>query len=219
MEVFGVQIDLLVQFHKALSDVSRIRILSLLARKPMSGTELAVRLGLTPATITHHTQKLKKAGIVKEKRDKNTITFYLLPRELGRYAESTVSTIIPSDVRVKEEWEVRNGFISNEAGDVEMNEDTAIDPGIKRVVAPFFLADGKLKQIPSQWKKRRYVLEKLVSSLEYGKQYTEKEISDYLQWYHEDYATLRRELIMNRIMHRDNGIYTLNPRELWKAVE
>lgn len=209
-----MQIDLLVQFHKALSDVSRIRILALLARKPMSGTELAERLGLTPATITHHTQKLKKVGIVKEKRDKNTITFFLITRELGRYAESTISTIIPADVPALEEWEVRRSDIPDEAGEMKM-----IENDMERVIAPFFMEDGKLKQIPSQWKKRRYVLEKLVASLDFGKQYTEKEISDYLKWYHDDYATLRRELIMNHIMFRENGIYTLNPRELWKSVE
>ncbi|MGC5327751.1 metalloregulator ArsR/SmtB family transcription factor [Brevibacillus sp. SYSU BS000544] len=209
-----MQIDLLVQFHKALSDVSRIRILALLARKPMSGTELAERLGLTPATITHHTQKLKKVGIVKEKRDKNTITFYLLARELGRYAESTISTIIPADASVLEEWEVRRSDIPDEASEMKM-----IENDVERIIAPFFMEDGKLKQIPSQWKKRRYVLEKLVASLDFGKQYTEKEISDYLKWYHDDYATLRRELIMNHIMFRENGIYTLNPRELWKSAE
>lgn len=104
-----MQIETLVEFHKAVGDVTRIRILSLLARKPMSGSELADRLKLTPATITHHTQKLKKVGIVKEKRDKNTITFFLLPRELSRYSESLVHTILPADLPVLEAWTVLRG--------------------------------------------------------------------------------------------------------------
>ncbi len=209
-----MQIDRLVQFHKAVGDVTRIRILSLLARKPMSGSELAERLGLTPATITHHTQKLKSAGIVKEKRDKNTITFFLLPRDLIRHAESIVKTILPDDLPVLDEWQ-----IWRQDEPVKEGDETMVKQEIDRIVEPFFTADGKLKQIPAQWKKRRYVLEKLAAGLQYGVNYTEKEISDYLRHYHEDYATLRRELIMNHIMHRSDGIYSLNPRELWKTVE
>lgn len=208
-----MQIETLVEFHKAVGDVTRIRILSLLARKPMSGSELAERLGLTPATITHHTQKLKKIGLVKEKRDKNTITFFLLPRELSRYAESLVTTILPSDLPIREEWDIWRG-------DAAVEEKQALGDGEKeRMIAPFFQENGKLKQIPSQWKKRLYALEKLVSGLEYGRTYSEKEISEYLRQYHEDFATLRRELIMNHMMHRADGVYSLNPPELWKTVE
>lgn len=208
-----MQIETLVEFHKAVGDVTRIRILSLLARKPMSGSELAERLGLTPATITHHTQKLKKIGLVKEKRDKNTITFFLLPRELSRYAESLVTTILPSDLPIREEWDIWRG-------DAAVEEKRALGDGEKeRMIAPFFQENGKLKQIPSQWKKRLYALEKLVSGLEYGRTYSEKEISEYLRQYHEDFATLRRELIMNHMMHRADGVYSLNPPELWKTVE
>lgn len=213
-----MQIETLVEFHKAVGDVTRIRILSLLARKPMSGSELAERLGLTPATITHHTQKLKKIGLVKEKRDKNTITFFLLPRELSRYAESLVTTILPADLPIWEEWEVWRGKNSEEPIQEE-GENVIVNQELERLVAPFFTEDGKLKQIPSQWKKRRLVLEKLISGLEYGRTYTEKEISEFLRHYNEDYATLRRELIMNHIMHRADGIYSLNPAELWKSVE
>ncbi|MGD8192736.1 DUF2087 domain-containing protein [Brevibacillus ginsengisoli] len=209
-----MQIETLVEFHKAVGDVTRIRILSLLARKPMSGSELAERLGLTPATITHHTQKLKKIGIVKEKRDKNTITFFLLPRELSRYSQSLVATVLPSDLPVLEEWDIWRGEQA-----AEEEEQTMADTEKERISAPFFQEDGKLKQIPSQWKKRLYVLEKLVSGLEYGRTYSEKEISEYLRQFHDDFATLRRELIMNHIMHRADGTYSLNPRELWKTVE
>ncbi|MBO8165306.1 MAG: metalloregulator ArsR/SmtB family transcription factor [Brevibacillus sp.] len=222
-----MQLDVLVTFHKAVADVTRIRILSLLATKPMSGSELAERLQLTPATITHHTQKLKKAGLIKEKREKNTITFFLLPRELSRLAAGIVHAVLPPGRKVLEEWEVWRGedqvdaHAQEQAADTSKRNEWEVDLTMEkeRVIAPFFTADGRLAQIPAQWKKRMYVLEKLVAGLEVGRSYTEKEISDYLKQYHEDYATLRRELIMNQIMYRTKGIYTLNPRELWRSTE
>ncbi len=205
-----MQLDILVRFHKAVGDVNRIRILSMLARQPLSGSELAERLGLTAATITHHMHKLKNVGIVREKREKNTITFYLAPRELSRLAAGIVTTVLPPGMDVLEEWEVLRGDQHAAKGGYRMDAEK------ERIIAPFFTPEGKLKQIPAQWKKRLYVLEKLASGLEQGRSYSEREISEYLRGFHEDYATLRREMIMNQIMHRADGIYTLNPPELWK---
>ncbi|UFJ40695.1 metalloregulator ArsR/SmtB family transcription factor [Brevibacillus humidisoli] len=216
-----MQIDILVNFHKAVADVNRIRILSLLANKPMSGSELAERLGITPATITHHTQKLKKAGLIKEKRDKNTITFFLLPRELSRLAAGIVQTVLPDEREVLQEWEVWRGRTEQTGGGAASDsfEEVGKEMEKERIIAPFFTEDGRLKQIPAQWKKRMLMLERLAAGLEMGRAYSEKEISEYLKQFHEDYATLRREFIMNQIMYRANGIYTLNPRELWRSAE
>ncbi|BBI33365.1 hypothetical protein KCTCHS21_27640 [Cohnella abietis] len=59
------------------------------------------------------------------------------------------------------------------------------------------------------------VLEHLVSKLEKGRKYNEKEINDFIKDFHEDFATIRREFIMHQFMFRENQIYELNPQEMW----
>ncbi|HYK74516.1 MAG TPA: DUF2087 domain-containing protein, partial [Pseudoneobacillus sp.] len=37
--------------------------------------------------------------------------------------------------------------------------------------------------------------------------------------YHDDYATIRREFIINQYMYRENGVYELNPVEMWAKID
>ncbi|MBL5768742.1 DUF2087 domain-containing protein [Heyndrickxia sporothermodurans] len=83
------------------------------------------------------------------------------------------------------------------------------------IINNFFTRDGKLKNIPAQRKKKLVILAHIVKGLEFGKIYPEKEINEYLKKYHEDYATLRRELIMCQFMYRENNQYEMNPVDLW----
>ncbi|MFC8564057.1 DUF2087 domain-containing protein, partial [Peribacillus frigoritolerans] len=46
----------------------------------------------------------------------------------------------------------------------------------------------------------------------------EKELNEFIQSFHDDYATIRRELIIGSIMYRENSIYELNPREMWADI-
>jgi hypothetical protein len=84
-----------------------------------------------------------------------------------------------------------------------------------QVIRSFITPDGKLKQIPAQRKKKLFVFEHMVRGLERGRKYQEKEINEYIKTFHEDFATIRREFVMNQYMYRENGIYELNPEELW----
>jgi len=77
-----------------------------------------------------------------------------------------------------------------------------------RVVATF-IKDGRLVSIPAQYKKRRYVMEELARSFEWGRLYDEKEVNAILKTFHDDVASLRREFIDQRIMMRENGRYWL----------
>lgn len=85
----------------------------------------------------------------------------------------------------------------------------------KSVLRIFFTTDGKLKQIPSQRKKKLIVFEHMLSELMPNRKYTEKEINEYIKYFNDDYCTIRREFIINQFMRRDNGIYELNPCEMW----
>ncbi|HEU4963230.1 MAG TPA: helix-turn-helix domain-containing protein, partial [Bacilli bacterium] len=67
-----MQLQRLIDLHKSLADANRMRIVLLLAVGPLSGQELAEKLGLAPATVTHHMKPLRQVGIVREARNRNT---------------------------------------------------------------------------------------------------------------------------------------------------
>lgn len=70
-----------------------------------------------------------------------------------------------------------------------------------------FFEGGKLKSIPTQRSKRLAVLKHLVAKLDYNRVYDEKEINDFLNQFHSDVCTLRREFIINKLMVRKGGKY------------
>jgi len=194
-----MQLDKLVAFYKTMGDPTRVRIVSLLAKGPLHGQAIAGKLGLTPPTITHHLKKLRDISVVTEKRDKNTIYFYLNQKMIKQQAKALT-------------------LLLEERGD-EMENMVEASLEKQKILANFFSKDGRLKSIPAQRKKRLYVFEHIVSGLKKGKKYQEKEINEYIKQFHEDYATIRREFIMNHYMYRENGIYELNPEEMWAKIE
>ncbi|MGW8956077.1 DUF2087 domain-containing protein [Paenibacillus sp. NPDC055715] len=191
-----MQLDKMVNYHKALADPTRMRILLLLSRGEMHGQALAEKLNLSQPTVTHHASKLREAGLIKERRDKNTVYFTLNPKLIRQHAEATVRFIFEKGEGEEEMSEVN-----------ETLEAT--------VLRNFFSKDGKLRQIPSQYKKKLIVLQMLAEKLEPGRVYPERELNEWIKQYHEDFATIRRELIMHQFMYREREMYELNPREMW----
>jgi hypothetical protein len=51
------------------------------------------------------------------------------------------------------------------------------------------------------------VLNWLAAQFESGTRYSEAQVNAVIKRYHPDTATLRRELIGNKLMQRENGIY------------
>ena len=70
-----------------------------------------------------------------------------------------------------------------------------------------FFEYGRLTAIPAQRKKRRICLDEIARAFEVGRPYDESEVNDIIGRYHEDYCTLRREMICEGIMERSNGTY------------
>jgi hypothetical protein len=77
----------------------------------------------------------------------------------------------------------------------------------KDTVLRTFIVDGRLVQIPAGRGKRRVVLEHLAACFEPGVKYPEKAVDAILRAWHPDYASLRRYLIDEELLARDNGIY------------
>jgi excisionase family DNA binding protein len=71
----------------------------------------------------------------------------------------------------------------------------------------WFDREGRLKAMPSQRAKRRAVLERIGERFEPDRQYPEREVNALLRLVFYDVAYLRRELVAERILHRDRGVY------------
>ncbi len=132
-----MQLDKLVDYHKAVGDPTRIRIIALLKQGPYHGQALAGKLGLQPSTITHHISKLRDAGLVYQRRDRNTIYFYLDKKKLELSAKAILS--LGEDTVAKREMQV------------DEKEKLSI-------IKNFITEDGKLKSIPKQQKKKLVIL-------------------------------------------------------------
>jgi ArsR family transcriptional regulator, arsenate/arsenite/antimonite-responsive transcriptional repressor len=181
------EMKLLVVMGRALADPTRIRILGLLAERPMYGQELAKVLDVKPPTVSHHLASLAAAGLVRVWRENNYHYYELDSEGIENLAESTqhIARLLFASKPLPPKSDER-----------------------ARVVATF-IKDGRLVSIPAQYKKRRYVMEELARSFEWGRLYEEKEVNAILKRFHDDYASLRRELIDEQIMMRERGRYWL----------
>lgn len=198
-----MQLDKVVAYHKAMADTTRIKMLIMLAGGELNGQALAEKLGISPATVTHHASKLRAASLINERREKNTIYF-----SLNHY-------FIRSNASAAEQLIYRNAAVEGELESMEESHQRLQES----VIRNFFTTDEKLKHIPAQLKKKLIVLQHIVSQLSKDKKYTEKEINAFIKGFHADFATLRREFIMHQFMFRENDIYELNPQELWAKWE
>ncbi|MCA0969515.1 metalloregulator ArsR/SmtB family transcription factor [Halobacillus litoralis] len=193
-----MQLEKMVSFHKALGDPTRLRIIALLRNGSLHGQALAERLSLSAPTISHHLKKLKDAGVVYTRRDRNTIYYYLNESKL----ESTATAVL----RIGDDQTVLKK-------EMEMT-----DKEKEKVLNNFITDEDRLKQLPSQLKKKLVVLSYFVQGLENGKVYEEKELNDYIRTFFDDFATVRREWIMHQFMYRENNQYERNPVEMWPVM-
>ena len=65
----GMTYELLQETLKVLGDKRRMEILALLREHPRYGQELAEKLALTPATISHHMNMLLQVGLIALEQD------------------------------------------------------------------------------------------------------------------------------------------------------
>jgi hypothetical protein len=177
----------LVVIGRALADPTRIRILGLLTERSMYGQELAQVLDVKPPTISHHMEPLVNAGLVRVRKENNYHYYELDSSGLEQLDESI--------------QHIARMFLASKPLPPKSEEKA-------RVIATF-IKDGRLMSIPAQYKKRRYVMEELARSFEWGRLYDEKEVNAIMRTFHDDVASLRREFIDQRIMMREGGRYWL----------
>ncbi len=175
--------DELLSFFKALADANRLKIVGLLASQPYTVEQLSSILGLSASTVSHHLSKLAEAGLVTAKAQ-SYYNYYRL--ETGRVEEMARRLLATESLPAM-------------AGEVDAS---APD---RKIVNAYLLPSGQLKTIPSQRKKLQAILRYIVQAFQPGTRYSEKEVNEILSRFHEDTASLRRELVGEKLKAREGG--------------
>lgn len=165
---------------KLLADETRLNILNILLREDSYVEKIACELSLTPATICYHLKKLEAAGVVNCSRTQFYI-IYSLNREI--FDKPLYELIKKEDELVDTEEKYRKSVLSS------------------------FFKYGRLTQIPTQRKKREIVLGEIVKQFAFDRPYDEKEVNEIILRYHDDYCTIRREMIAFGMMTRHFETY------------
>ncbi|MBQ4353734.1 MAG: metalloregulator ArsR/SmtB family transcription factor [Clostridia bacterium] len=173
-----------VTIFKALGDQSRLSIVRMLLEGESYVELIASRLELTSATVSHHLKKLESAGLVECRRTQFYMIYSLRREILTESLESLIGTLpVPDD-----------------------------DTKYKQAVIDTFFVYGRLTALPAQRKKREVVLKYILEPLQengHGKAYTEKEINEHILRYHDDYCTIRREMIAFGLVKREHETYII----------
>ncbi len=173
----------LVSVFKALADANRLKIVGLLAQKAYSVEELAALLELKASTVSHHLAKLYRAGLVSARAEGYYSVYYLNEAAL----EATTKRIFTS------------------AHATTVLQDVDLDAYDRKVVGDYTNDRGRLRIIPAQRKKLEAILRYVVKAFEQGTRYSEKQVNEILSGFHEDTATLRRELVGSKLLEREGG--------------
>jgi predicted transcriptional regulator len=180
------EFEALLHFFKVLADENRLKLLGILAMREYSVEELAALLQLKAPTISHHLARLKEPGLVQMRSEGNT-HFYRLDAEKlratskGLLSSEKLTELVPIHEMEGDAWE-------------------------HKVIRDFF-EGPRLKEIPASRKKRSVVLRWLADLFEPGTRYSEAQVNEIIKRHHPDASTLRREMIGEHLLEREQGVY------------
>ncbi|MBQ7637921.1 MAG: metalloregulator ArsR/SmtB family transcription factor [Clostridia bacterium] len=174
-----------ILIFKALSDASRLNIISTLQNGEAYGELLAERLGLSASTLSFHMKKLEEAGLVRSRKEQYYTVFSLEP-DLTKLRLADMLADCPS----------------SEEDEAKKREDA-----YRQKVLDAFFDGAVLRSIPVQRRKKQIVLQKISECFAPGKVYDEKELSEIIARIHPDYCTIRRDMVSEGILKRENGKY------------
>ncbi len=187
-------IETLVEFHKTLADETRLKLVGLLALKPTCGQDLAEQLGVSTPTVSHHIGRLKKLDLVTSVRENNTIYYSINVQKLRELTKAILANEEPVEPVPTQRPDERQKTLNN------------------------FMENGRVKEMPTQRKRRLYILEELLKGFATDRDYSEAEVNEIIEEKYDDYCTVRREFVMFGYMERDHGIYRVNAETKWYKV-
>jgi DNA-binding transcriptional ArsR family regulator len=80
----------------ALADVTRVRIVDVLARTELPVGRIAAALNIEPSTVSKHLQVLFREGLVVRRRDASTVIYSLADRHLHEWCWYLASAQLPT---------------------------------------------------------------------------------------------------------------------------
>ena len=177
------QFEKLLRFFQVFGNESRLKLIGHLANGDRNVGELAELLDLKEPTISHHLSEMKALGLVTVRPEGTTRIYHLDSRALERmgkdiFAQPNLAALVDSR---------------------DMSED-------ERILRTW-VKDGRIVDIPSQEKKKQVIIKWVAEQIDPERRWTEKEFSEWLSQFNEDYAFLRRYLVDNGYMAREKGIY------------
>ena len=178
------EFQVLLQFFKVLADENRLKLLGLLANREQSVEELSATLQLKAPTVSHHLARLKELDLVGMRPEGNTHIYWLNAEALRNSSK---------------------GLLSSEKM-ASLVDDVEGEAWERKVLKDFF-EGTRLKEIPASRKKRSVILKWLATQFERGALYKESQVNEIIERHHPDTASLRRELIGEKLLQRENGMY------------
>lgn len=175
------QLETLLAFFKALADVTRLKLVGLLAQKESSVEELAAMLDVSPSTVSHHLSKLAEIGLVSARADGYYNVYSLQTDVLEGMAQQLLSAKTLPAV----------------AQDLDRK---AYD---RQILKNYLAEDGTLIKVPSSRRKLEVVLNYIAEKFEYERNYTEKQVNEVIGTLNPDISGLRRDLISTGLLARE----------------
>lgn len=169
---------------KALADESRLAIVSSLLERPQYVEEIAKRHALAPSTVSFHLKKLEQAGLISSRKEQ----YYVVVSANKPLLDTTLRELVAVCATGK------------------ALQDERLDEYRRKVIATFF-PHGVLEKLPAQHKKRLIVLELFALRFAAGQRYTEAEVTGLIRPLYDDYCTVRRLLVDEGMIRRDDNGY------------
>ena len=169
---------------KALADKSRMAMVNSLLERAQYVEELSKRHALAPSTVSFHLRKLEQAGLVRSRKEQ----YYVMVEANKAIFDTTLRQIVAAH-----------------PGDPELQDQRIAD--YRRKVLDSFFRQGRLEKLPAQHKKRLIVLEQFASRFEPQRRYDETEVTGLIMPLYDDYCTIRRQLVDEKLILREGTTY------------
>jgi DNA-binding MarR family transcriptional regulator len=165
---------------RALADPERLAVAGALARRPMTAKELAEQLDLSIQRVRRHLNRLTGTGVAVAEADRRT---FRLQAEALREAAQEIGPPRDAGLALGAVYEEEEAVLRN------------------------YFRGGRLREIPAKQSKRLIILTRLSLEFEPGVRYSEREVNATLRRLHDDYASLRRYLVDEKLLTREKGQY------------
>jgi DNA-binding transcriptional ArsR family regulator len=196
----AAQLETALTLCKALAAPGRLAILGVLAAPPfptLSMAELAKRCALPAAALERDLRQLAEAGLIK-----------ILEWEAAQPGHEPRPARVAFDRAYMQAMAQVIATLHKVHLQIAPPAERPIHDDRTRTITRF-MPNGRLISWPAQFKQQMYVLEEVAQAFAPDRRYSEREVDAILKdIYAYDHCTLRRALIDQKFLQREQGIYS-----------